>query len=160
MGDVRAQVAQRADQPRAAVVGVFDGVAVSYLAHDAPQRVALEHRFAMWVAGLAEPPGTVVFPRLPAAVRVAAVGEPPRKVVLVVDGGAVGQVSNEHRPVPVAPVAAFLAVETALGYHLAVEVALKRVAFAALVLHPGKAVVGVIAVFTGGNGAHAKSTVV
>ena len=61
-------------------------MAVLYLADDAPQRVALEHRLAMWVAGLAEPPGTVVFPRLPAAVGVTAVGELPRKVVLMVDG--------------------------------------------------------------------------
>ena len=127
---------------------------------DAPQRVALEHRLAMWVAGLAEPSGAVVFPRLPAAVGVSAVSEPPRKVVLMVDGGAVGQVRNEYGPVPVAPVAAFPSVETALGNHLAVEVAFKRVAFAPLVLHPGKAVVGVVAVLPGGNGVHAKGTVV
>ena len=112
MGDVRAQSAERADQPRAAVVGVFDGMAVSYLADDAPQRVALEHRFAMRVAGLAEPPGTVVFPRLPAAVGVSAVSEPPRKVVPVVHGRAV---------------------ETALSNHLVVRNALKRVAFTAFV---------------------------
>ena len=52
---------------------VLNGVAVSYLADDAPQRVALEHCFAMWVAGLAEPPCTVV---------------------LVVHGRAVGQVRD------------------------------------------------------------------
>ena len=86
VGHVRAQVTQRVGQPRAAVVDVFDGMAVLYLADDTPQRIALEHRFAMWVAGLAEPPGTVVLPRLPAAVRVAAVSEPPRKVVLMVGG--------------------------------------------------------------------------
>ena len=112
VGDVHAQVAERADQPRAAVVAVLNGMAVSYLAHDAPQRVALEHRFAMWVAGLAEPSGTVVFPRLPAAVGVSAVSEPPRKVVLVVHGRAV---------------------ETALSNHLVVRDALKRVAFTAFV---------------------------
>ena len=78
----------------------------------------------------------------------------------MVDGGAVGQVRNEYGPVPVAPVAAFPSVETALGNHLAVEVAFKRVAFAPLVLHPGKAVVGVVAVLPGGNGVHAKGTVV
>ena len=135
-------------------------MAVLYLADDAPQRVALEHRFAMWVAGLAEPPCTVVFPRLPAAVGVSAVGEPPRKVVLVVDGGAVGQVRNEHRPVPVAPVAAFPAVETALGNHFTVRVALKRVAFAPLVLHPGKAVVGIVAILLGGNGVNVGGAIV
>ena len=108
-------------------------MAVLYLTDDASQRVALEHRFAMWVAGLAEPPGAVVFPRLPAAVRVTAVGEPPRKVVLMVDGGAVGQVCDEHRAVHVSLVAAFLAVEATLGNHLAIEVALKRVAFTAFV---------------------------
>ena len=69
MGDVRAQVAQRVGQPRAAVVAVLNGMAVLYLADDAPQRIALEHRFAMWVAGLAEPSGAVVLPRLPCAGR-------------------------------------------------------------------------------------------
>ena len=88
---------------------------------------------------------------LPAAVRVAAVSKPPRKVVLMVDGGAVGQVRNEYGPVPVAPVAAFTTVEATLGYHFTVRVALKRVAFTTLVLHPGKAVV---AVFLGGNDAY------
>ena len=34
-----------------AVVAVLNGMAVLYLADDAPQRIALEHRFAMWVAG-------------------------------------------------------------------------------------------------------------
>ena len=70
VGDVHAQVAQRACQPRTAVVAVLDGVAALYLTDDAAQRVALEHRLAVLVAGLAGP---------------------PREVVLVVDGGAVGQ---------------------------------------------------------------------
>ena len=135
-------------------------MSVLYLADDAPQRIALEHRFAMWVAGLAEPSGAVVLPRLPAAVGVTAVSKPPRKVVLMVDGGAVGQVCDEHRSVHVAPVAAFPAVETALGNHLAIEVALKRVAFAALVLHLGKAVVGVVAILLGGNGVHVGGAIV
>ena len=83
VGDVRAQVAERADQPRAAVVGVFDGMAVPYLADDAPQRVALEHRLAMWVAGLAEPPGAVVLPRVGHTVAVASTHHTVVAVVLV-----------------------------------------------------------------------------
>ena len=51
MGDVHAQVAQRAGQPRTAVVAVLNGMAVLYLADDAPQRVALEQRLAVRVAG-------------------------------------------------------------------------------------------------------------
>ena len=108
MGDVRAQSAQRVGQPRTAVVAVLNGMAVLYLADDASQRVAFEHRLAVWVAGLAEPPCTVVLPRLPCAVGVSAVGEPPRKVVLMVHSRAV---------------------ETALSNHLVVRDALKRVAF-------------------------------
>ena len=95
VGDVRAQVAQGTGQPRTAVVAVLDGVAALYLTDYAAQRVALEHRLAVLVAGLAGPPGAVVLPRLPRAVGVPVVGEPPREVVLVVDGGAVGQVRDE-----------------------------------------------------------------
>ena len=83
MGDVRAQIAQRAGQPRAAVVAVFNGVAVLYLADDAPQRVALEHRLAMWVAGLAEPPCAVVLPRVGHTVAVASTHHTVVAVVLV-----------------------------------------------------------------------------